>query len=85
MIDKYTLIHHDNMLTDCSPSTKHQHHHRHCHHDCQQVKADVEKDLPKKTETKVYVGMSAMQKEWYVRVLAKDVSSLNALGGPDRT
>jgi SNF2 family DNA or RNA helicase len=29
------------------------------------VKAEVEKDLPPKTETKLYIGMSAMQREMY--------------------
>jgi len=28
--------------------------------------------------------MSDMQREWYTRVLSKDASALNALGGPDR-
>ena len=28
--------------------------------------------------------MSALQKEWYVRVLRNDIENLNALGGPDR-
>jgi len=48
------------------------------------VKADVEKDLPSKKETKLYIGLTEMQKEWYTKILAKDVSSLNALGGTDR-
>ena len=49
------------------------------------VKADVEKDLPPKREIKLFIGLSAMQKEWYKRVLTKDIAALNALGGPDKT
>ena len=49
------------------------------------VKADVEKDLPPKKEIKLYIGLSAMQKEWYKKVLTKDIAALNALGGPDKT
>uniref|UniRef100_A0A7S2WPA6 Uncharacterized protein n=2 Tax=Rhizochromulina marina TaxID=1034831 RepID=A0A7S2WPA6_9STRA len=48
------------------------------------VKADVEKDLPPKIETKLYIGLSAKQREWYTKILSKDAHSLNALGGPDR-
>jgi SNF2 family DNA or RNA helicase len=35
------------------------------------LKADVEKSLLPKIETKLYVGMTSMQKEWYTRVLTK--------------
>ena len=48
------------------------------------VKNDVEKDLPPKTEIKLYIGMSAMQRFWYTKLLSKDAGTLNALGGPDR-
>ena len=30
------------------------------------VKADVDADIPPKTETKLYIGMSEMQRDWYV-------------------
>ena len=30
------------------------------------IKADVEKSLPPKKEVKIYVGLSKMQREWYV-------------------
>lgn len=49
-----------------------------------QVKADVEKDLPPKKETKLYIGMSALQTEWYTKVLNKDIDKFNALGGVDK-
>jgi SWI/SNF-related matrix-associated actin-dependent regulator of chromatin subfamily A member 5 len=52
------------------------------------VKVDVERELPPKIETKLFIGMSAMQREWYCRVLSKDVSALNAgvagAGGADK-
>ena len=48
------------------------------------LKVDVEHSLKPKIETKLYVGMTAMQKEWYRRILSKDVVTLNAIGGPER-
>ena len=48
------------------------------------LKADVEHSLKPKIETKLYVGMTALQKEWYKRILSKDVITLNAIGGPER-
>ena len=49
------------------------------------LKVDVERSLPPKTETKLFIGMSAMQKSWYKSLLAKDASALNQMGGPERT
>jgi hypothetical protein len=49
-----------------------------------QVKVDVEKDLPPKIETKLYIGMTPLQREWYRRVLTKDIENINAIGGPDK-
>jgi SWI/SNF-related matrix-associated actin-dependent regulator of chromatin subfamily A member 5 len=48
------------------------------------VKKDVAKSLPPKKETKLYIGLTPMQQEWYVRCLQKDAHELNKLGGPDR-
>lgn len=48
------------------------------------VKKDVATSLPPKKETKLYVGLTQMQQEWYVKVLQKDAHELNKLGGPDR-
>ncbi|KAL7570972.1 hypothetical protein ACA910_002597 [Epithemia clementina (nom. ined.)] len=48
------------------------------------VKKDVAKALPPKTETKLFIGLTKMQQEWYVRCLQKDAHELNKLGGPDR-
>ena len=48
------------------------------------VKKDVACDLPPKKETKLYVGLTDMQQNWYTKILRKDAHELNALGGPDR-
>lgn len=48
------------------------------------VKNDVATSLPPKKETKLYVGLTKMQQEYYVKVLSKDAHELNKLGGPDR-
>lgn len=48
------------------------------------VKRDVSNSLPPKKETKLYIGLTQMQQDWYVKVLQKDASELNKLGGPDR-
>ena len=48
------------------------------------VKKDVATALPPKKETKLYIGLTSMQQEWYIRCLQKDAHELNKLGGPDR-
>ena len=48
------------------------------------LKADVERSLPPKIETKLYVGMTDMQRQWYKSILTKDATSLNQMGGADR-
>jgi len=48
------------------------------------VKKDVAGMLPPKKETKLYVGLTPMQQEWYTKVLRKQAFELNALGGPGR-
>jgi hypothetical protein len=48
------------------------------------VKKDVATSLPPKKETKLYIGMTPMQQEWYVKVLQKDAHLLNSLDGPER-
>jgi len=48
------------------------------------VKKDVACSLPPKKETKLYVGLTAMQQEWYTKLLRKDAHELNSLGGPDK-
>lgn len=41
------------------------------------LKADVEKSLLPKKRINLYVGMSQMQKDWYQRILSKDVEAVN--------
>lgn len=41
------------------------------------LKSDVEKKLPPKVETKLYVGLSAMQRQLYTKLLLKDIDLLN--------
>jgi SWI/SNF-related matrix-associated actin-dependent regulator of chromatin subfamily A member 5 len=48
------------------------------------VKKDVACDLPPKKETKLYIGLTAMQQDWYTKILTKDAFELNALGGPEK-
>uniref|UniRef100_A0A8C8I8Y1 SNF2 related chromatin remodeling ATPase 1 n=1 Tax=Oncorhynchus tshawytscha TaxID=74940 RepID=A0A8C8I8Y1_ONCTS len=50
------------------------------------IKAEVEKNLPPKKEVKIYLGLSKMQREWYVytRILMKDIDILNSSGKTDK-
>ena len=48
------------------------------------VKNDVAFALPPKKETKLFIGLTKLQQEWYTRILRKDAHELNSLGGPDR-
>jgi SWI/SNF-related matrix-associated actin-dependent regulator of chromatin subfamily A member 5 len=43
------------------------------------LKADVERNLPPKREIKLYVGMSKMQKEWYTKILSRDIEAINGI------
>ena len=47
------------------------------------IKSEVAKGLPPKTETKLYIGMSTMQREWYQRLLLKDIDAINTAIGSD--
>ncbi|XP_052078522.1 chromatin-remodeling complex ATPase chain isw-1-like isoform X2 [Mytilus californianus] len=44
------------------------------------IKADVEKGLLPKKETYIYVGLSALQREWYTKILLKDINIVNGCG-----
>ncbi|PAV81389.1 hypothetical protein WR25_06855 [Diploscapter pachys] len=44
------------------------------------IKSDVEKSLLPKKEVKVYVGLSKLQREWYTKVLMKDIDVINGAG-----
>lgn len=48
------------------------------------LKADVEKSLLPKKESKLFVQLTELQRQWYRTLLEKDVSALNAIGGTDR-
>ena len=40
----------------------------------------MEKKLPPKKEVKIYVGLSKMQREWYTKILMKDIDVVNGAG-----
>jgi hypothetical protein len=42
------------------------------------LKSDVESTLLPKVETNLYVGLSAMQRQWYAKVLSREVEVLNS-------
>ena len=42
------------------------------------LKADVEKSLLPKKEITIFVGLSKMQKNWYLKLLTKDFDVLNS-------
>lgn len=42
------------------------------------LKKEVAVGLPPKTEVKVYVGLTELQKDWYTKLLLKDIDSINA-------
>jgi SWI/SNF-related matrix-associated actin-dependent regulator of chromatin subfamily A member 5 len=44
------------------------------------LKKEVEKSLLPKIETKVYVGLSKMQRDWYTKILMKDIDIINGAG-----
>lgn len=44
------------------------------------IKSEVEKSLKPKKETKIYVGLSKMQREWYTKILMKDIDLINHAG-----
>ena len=44
------------------------------------LKSDVEKRLKPKKEVKIYLGLSKMQREWYTKVLMKDIDIVNGAG-----
>jgi len=48
------------------------------------LKNEVEKRLKPKKELKVYVGLSKMQREWYTKILMKDIDVVNGAGKSDK-
>lgn len=49
------------------------------------LKSDVEKSLLPKKEVKIWVGMSKMQREWYTKILMKDIDTINGAGNTAKT
>ncbi|RUS91446.1 hypothetical protein EGW08_000770 [Elysia chlorotica] len=48
------------------------------------IKSDVEKRLLPKKETKVFIGLSKMQRELYTKILMKDIDVVNGAGRSDK-
>lgn len=48
------------------------------------IKSEVEKRLLPKKETKIYIGLSKMQREWYTKILMKDIDIVNGAGKSDK-
>jgi len=48
------------------------------------LKIEVEHSLKPKKETKVYVGLSKMQREWYTKILSKEIDVLNGAGKQEK-
>lgn len=48
------------------------------------LKREVEKSLLPKKITNVYVGLSVMQRQWYTKLLMKDIDIVNGAGKTDR-
>ncbi|KAF9215123.1 hypothetical protein BGZ59_002233 [Podila verticillata] len=48
------------------------------------IKSDVEKSLLPKKEINLYVGLTAMQRKWYQRILEKDIDAVNGAGANKR-
>lgn len=48
------------------------------------LKSDVAKDLPPKKETKVFVGLTKMQREWYTKILKKEIDVINGAGKQEK-
>merc|ERR1719471_1059032 len=44
------------------------------------LKIDVEKSLLPKKEVKIFIGLSQMQREWYTKILMKDIDIVNGAG-----
>uniref|UniRef100_A0AC35TTL7 Chromatin-remodeling complex ATPase chain Iswi n=1 Tax=Rhabditophanes sp. KR3021 TaxID=114890 RepID=A0AC35TTL7_9BILA len=49
------------------------------------LKSDVEKGLLPKIELKVFVGLSKMQREWYTKILMKELDIINGAGKVEKT
>merc|ERR1719270_846337 len=48
------------------------------------LKSDVEKSLLPKKEVKIFIGLSKMQREWYTKILMKDIDIVNGAGKQEK-
>jgi SWI/SNF-related matrix-associated actin-dependent regulator of chromatin subfamily A member 5 len=48
------------------------------------LKSEVETSLKPKKELKVFIGLSKMQREWYTKILMKDIDIVNGAGRVDK-
>lgn len=48
------------------------------------LKSEVEKKLLPKKETKIFIGLSKMQRDWYTKILMKDIDVVNGAGKSDK-
>merc|ERR1719376_1962762 len=48
------------------------------------LKIDVEKSLLPKKEVKIFIGLSKMQREWYTKILMKDIDIVNGAGKTEK-
>merc|ERR1711953_877503 len=48
------------------------------------LKADVEKSLLPKKEVKIFFGLTKMQREWYTKILMKDIDIVNGAGKTEK-
>lgn len=48
------------------------------------LKSDVEKALLPKVETKIYIQLSKMQRDWYTKILMKDIDIVNGAGRTEK-
>ncbi|XP_023332066.1 chromatin-remodeling complex ATPase chain Iswi [Eurytemora carolleeae] len=48
------------------------------------LKCDVEKSLLPKKEVKIFIGLSKMQRDWYTKILMKDIDIVNGAGKTEK-
>merc|ERR1719189_942472 len=48
------------------------------------LKSDVEKSLLPKKEVKIFFGLTKMQREWYTKILMKDIDIVNGAGKQEK-
>ena len=48
------------------------------------LKIEVEKSLLPKKEVKIFIGLTKMQREWYTKILLKDIDIVNGAGKTEK-